>query len=125
MNLWQRMGYPGAIGFVGAFVAAGIAGMVGLGSYGHLRTKKRWSTWKAGAGAGAIGAGVGAGVSLIMSFMPAGGTAGMGLVSMQPARGLSMRRIRGMGLLTSQRIGQMPTVVAGLTAERLGCPGCF
>jgi len=125
MTLWNRMGYPGAIPFIGAVVAAGIAGMIGLGSYGHLRQKKRWSTWKAGAGAGAIGVGVGAGLSMLMSMVPGGGTAGMGLVSMQPARGLQMRRIRGMGLLQSQRIGQIPTVVAGLTAERLaGCASC-
>jgi hypothetical protein len=119
------MGYSSPIGLVSAIVSAGLASMVALGSYGYLRDRKRWGYWKAGAGAGAVAAGVGAGIHLAMSFFGNGGTAGLGLVSMRPAmRGLTMRRLRGnYGLLTSQQIGAMPTVVAGVTAEMLsgGC----
>jgi len=122
MDIFGRMGYPGPVGFAVAVLSAGLAGMVGLGSYGHFRqTKKKWSPWKAGFAAGAVAMGVGAAAQLATSYI-AGGTS---------TSGVTMRRIglisaQQTGLLTAKKVGAVPTIVAGLTAERLqgGCSGC-
>jgi hypothetical protein len=115
------MGHAGPVGFASSVLAAGIAAMVGLGLYGYFREKKRYGYWKAGFASGAAAAGVGAALHLGLSFLPSGPTAG--LVSMQPVRGLEMQRL---GLLSSQRIGAMPTVVAGLAMSKIrgGCLYC-
>ena len=128
MSMFERMGYTGPLPLVIGLVSAALAGMVGLGTYGYLRDKKRWGTWKAGAGAGAIGVGVGAGLSLLTSYIAPAATAGL---SMRRISGIEMRQLRGItmqrvGLLSANKISQAPFVVAGLTAERLGlgCSGC-
>lgn len=94
-----------------------ISSLVTFGTYGYL-TKKGWSSWKAGAAVGAIGGALALGTSLLSSAlipsMP-------GIVAKQ-IRGLSMQPMQG---LTVTRVGQLPTVVAGLTVDKLmGCTTC-
>jgi hypothetical protein len=131
------MGFPGPIAFAVAIVSAGLAGMVGLGTYSYLRDKKRWGGWKAGLGAGAIAAGVGAGLRLGLSFIPTGATSGLGMITMRDMHGIEMNRLRGIEMqrlrgvvmnpvrgVTMNQIGAMPFVTAGVTATRLSGVGC-
>ena len=120
MGIFERMGFPGPIAFGITMVSAALAGMVGLGTYGYLRDKKRWGTWKAGMGAGALAMGVGAAASLATSYLKGTSTAGLSM------RRIGMISANKIGLLTAKQVGAMPTVVAGLTAERLkgGCASC-
>lgn len=121
MGIFEKMGYPGPVAFAITMVSAALAGMVGLGTYGYLCDKKRYGTWKAGAGAGLVAAGVGAAAHLATSYLQGTQTAGftmkrVGLLAAQP-----------LGMLTAKQVGAIPTVVAGLTAERLkggACTGC-
>jgi len=60
--------------------ASTISGLLGYGTYGYLKDKKKMSSWKAGAVTGAIGGLVG-GLAVLIGVTP-----GLGAVMVQPKK---------------------------------------
>jgi hypothetical protein len=101
-----------ALIILGTVVGGALAGTLSYGTYGYLREKKKYSSWKAGAATGAIGGGLS-----VLALLVAGklGTNSMGnLLINQP----------GLGRLPNIRLSDLPANIGYVAAEKLGCPTC-
>ena len=113
----------GALMIVGAST---LGGLLGYGTYGYLKDKKRWSSWKAGAATGAIG-GVAAAVLTLVGVGASEQTVGQ-LPSAGPRRdgsGMGLRRNFGRGgCVPPLGRGQIPSFGALVVNRLYGCSAC-
>lgn len=79
-------------GIIGALLVIGassLSGLLSLGTYGHFKDKKRWSSWKAGAASGAITGSLAA-VAVLLGYGAGAALSGVGQLTpgRRPRRGV-------------------------------------
>jgi len=107
-----KVGIAGSLMVVAASV---LTGLLSFGTYGYLKKKKKWSSWKAGAATGAITGAISV-AGLVLMGTAASASAGLGAVVARPL-------FPDVGLRT--RYPSMYKQFGAVVVNKLyGCNGC-